>query len=347
MTPPHVDRETGGDVVRISSDAAVPEARAVVLAVADRAGFDDASRAELAIVVSELATNLLTHAGGGDLVVEQVAVEDVAGIRIESRDAGPGIVNVDAALADGVSTVGSLGGGLGAVNRLMDELDITTNEDAERGTRVVATRWVRPRHESTLPSPLSVDAASRPKVPGTPNGDAFVIKQWNDTLLVGVIDGLGHGQYSSVASTHAKRYVERHFDRPFESLFRGVERACKGTRGVVLALARFDWAAGTVTFGGVGNIDYVTTAGDLDRFVTRRGVVGANAPPPIVAEQPWPSAETFVLYSDGIGSRWRIGDYEDRGDAPSRLAQRILADHGTGGDDATVLVVAPRGDDDG
>ncbi len=38
-----------------------------------------------------------------------------------------------------------------------------------------------------------------------------------------------------------RHYVESHFEEPLVAIFRGTGRACRGTRGVVMALARFDW----------------------------------------------------------------------------------------------------------
>ena len=72
--------------------------------------------------------------------------------------------------------------------------------------------------------------------------------------LVGVIDGLGHGQFAHRAAQTARQYVENHFDLPLDQIFRGVGRACRATRGVVMALARFDWGQGRLAFASVGNI---------------------------------------------------------------------------------------------
>ena len=54
--------------------------------------------------------------------------------------------------------------------------------------------------------------ATRPRGFGQVNGDAFVVYQWAESALVGVIDGLGHGQFAHRAAETARRYVETHFD---------------------------------------------------------------------------------------------------------------------------------------
>jgi anti-sigma regulatory factor (Ser/Thr protein kinase) len=309
-------------------------------------GFDDAVRSELGLVATELATNVLEHADGGEVSVSEVADGDRRGVRIESLDVGPGIDDVGEAFADGASTAGSLGRGLGAVNRLMDQVTVAAPGEPDYGTHVVADRWVRPEYESTSECPLSFGAASRPMDAGMANGDSFILKRWNDTALVGVIDGLGHGVKAHEATMAAKQYVERHFDNSLESIFEGAERACRGTRGVVMALARFDWTEGTVTFGSVGNVNYKTD-GDVDvRFVTRRGVVGGNGPDPVVTTADWNPEDRLVLFSDGVGSHWEWREHPRLlDDSATAIARGLLDAHGKDHDDATVVVVAEAAGD--
>src|SRR4051794_35013448 len=96
----------------------VGDARRTVTALAERLGFDETRRGELAIVVTELANNVVRHGRGGELVVRSVQLEGVAGLEILAVDKGPGIANVGRALQDGFSTGGAQGSGLGAGRRL-------------------------------------------------------------------------------------------------------------------------------------------------------------------------------------------------------------------------------------
>ena len=50
-------------------------------AAARAAGFPDERVSDIEIVVSELASNLVKHAGGGDLVVRTMVGNDAAGSR--------------------------------------------------------------------------------------------------------------------------------------------------------------------------------------------------------------------------------------------------------------------------
>src|SRR6266481_1714490 len=251
------------------------EARSTTLAaktLAQSMGFTPAASEEIALATSELATNLIKHAGGGDIQLNPLDTGGSNGIEIVSEDKGPGIVDVERALADGYSTVGSLGVGLGAVNRLMDALQFSPGPLG--GLRVVCRRWVRTTDRSAPGCSLAFGAATRAYHFIRENGDTFVIRKWGDHALAGVIDGLGHGEFAQRASRAARQYLENHFDQPLDALFQGAGRACRATRGVVMALVRFDLARAKVTVAGVGNVEVriLGSAKPLSPIV-RRGIV--------------------------------------------------------------------------
>lgn len=107
--------------------------------LASQIGFDRHDAGAIRLAVSELATNLVRYAPGGEMVVSVVSTENEVGILIQSRDSGPGIIDVGLALTDGYSTSGGLGGGLPGVRRLMDDFAITTSP---LGTSIEARKWL-------------------------------------------------------------------------------------------------------------------------------------------------------------------------------------------------------------
>jgi anti-sigma regulatory factor (Ser/Thr protein kinase) len=301
-------------------------------------GFSAQNCEEIVLVVAELASNLIRHAGGGTLMLTVAAVPGPPGIQIESEDRGPGIPDFDRALADGYSSAGSLGTGLGAVNRLMDELEL---RPLAIGTHLVCRRWLRASAATPAVRWLEFGAATRAYRHQRENGDAFIVRQWDGNALTGVIDGLGHGQSAQRAAQTARQYVEQHFDRPMEDLFRGAGRACRATRGVVMALARFDFAHQTLAVASIGNIEVRIFGGAAPaKLIVRRGIVGLNAPQPVTTVYQWTSGSLLVMHSDGISSHWDWKDVRDLAQESSgTTAQRLLAAHGKVDDDATVLVV--------
>jgi anti-sigma regulatory factor (Ser/Thr protein kinase)/serine/threonine protein phosphatase PrpC len=315
-------------------------AQAMALAI----GFDETAGAEVALAVRELGANLLKHTKGGTLTLTPLVDGRRVGMQVISQDRGPGIADVEQALRDGFSTAGGLGYGLGAVNRLMDEFDIVPEPGTSGGTWIACRRWLRADVHRTMPGPLTFGAASRPHPRMTENGDAFVIKYWGEGALVAVIDGLGHGPFARRAAQTARQYIESHVDQPLDLIFRGVGRACRATRGVVMALARFDWGGTRLTFASIGNIE-VRVFGSVEPmdFAIRRGIIGVNAPNPVVTQHRWQPNHVLVLHSDGVTTRWRWEDFRDLGStSASVMAQRLLQALAKDDDDATVLVVKGR-----
>lgn len=328
--------------VEVAYPVDVGRARRAARSLAADLGFAERAAEEIALVASELASNLVKHGGGG--TVELLPLADPTGIEIVSLDSGPGIPNLSQAMSDGFSTSGSLGYGLGTVNRLMDDLEITTPPGG-MGLQLVCRRWIPPDHSAANRSPMAIGVATRPRPGMTVNGDSFVVKRWGENLLVGLIDGLGHGEAAHAAAEAARHYVESHFAQPLDALFRGAGLACASTRGVVMALARFDSAASetssTLRFASVGNVEArVFGALQSMSFMVRRGVLGHNAPAPIVTNHPWRPEYSMVLHTDGVRSRWTLSDFPDlAGQPPETIAQGLLYALAKDEDDATVLVV--------
>lgn len=94
--------------------------------------------AEVQLICSELATNMLVHAKEGTLRVAAVADETRRGVRIEAVDSGPGIADIGLALTEGYTTAGSLGQGLPLARRLATDFELQSTPE---GTQVVATKW--------------------------------------------------------------------------------------------------------------------------------------------------------------------------------------------------------------
>jgi anti-sigma regulatory factor (Ser/Thr protein kinase)/serine/threonine protein phosphatase PrpC len=326
-------------ILEITDQGDVAGARKAAREFALSLGFNAQAAEEIVLAVSEVGSNLVKHAAGGTLALGAVTEQNRTALEIEAVDSGPGIPDPEQALRDGFSTRGSLGCGLGTVNRLMDHLEIGANKG--RGTRLLCRRWLRQVHSTPMPCPLAFGVATRAVQPLGGNGDAFVIQRGSEGATVAVIDGLGHGRFAQIAAQAARQYVEAHFDQPMAELFRGVGRACRATRGVVMAAARFDWRLGKVTFASIGNVEARVVGPEKPmNFLVRRGVLGGNAPNPQVTEHEWQPAYLMFLYTDGLRSRWSWQDFPELANASAPfIAQSLLRALARDDDDATILVV--------
>lgn len=130
-------------VVTIASETDLIRVRQVLREQAKTAGLGIVDETKLVTAGSELARNILNYATGarGELRVEQLQSGERAGVRATFSDEGPGIEDVEAALADGFSTNSSLGLGLPGSKRLVDELSIDSAKGT--GTTVVIVKWRR------------------------------------------------------------------------------------------------------------------------------------------------------------------------------------------------------------
>lgn len=128
-----------GTTLPITSDVQIAGARQAVREAAVAAGFSLVEQTKLVTAASELARNTLVHGGGGHLEIQQVDGASGHGLRLRFVDDGPGIGDVDAALADGYTTGHGLGLGLGGARRLVQSFDIDTGPG--RGTTVTVTAW--------------------------------------------------------------------------------------------------------------------------------------------------------------------------------------------------------------
>ena len=126
-------------VVVVSSDADLVPARAQSRALALRLGFTRTDATLIATAVSEIARNIVVHAGRGEVVMRAIEEERRSGLAIIASDDGAGIRDIEAALAEGNAARGGLGLGLPGARRLMDEFEVECGP--ERGTTVTMTKW--------------------------------------------------------------------------------------------------------------------------------------------------------------------------------------------------------------
>ena len=135
--------------LRVEDASAVAACRQAVQNMAERLRFPAARIGQLALAVTEAASNLHKHAEQGSLLLCVNRDGPQPGIDLVTIDAGPGVRDVSAALRDGHSTAGTLGIGLGAIQRLADWADLYSRPG--HGTSLVA-RFL-PAGGTTPPDP--------------------------------------------------------------------------------------------------------------------------------------------------------------------------------------------------
>ena len=107
---------------------------------AEAIGFSKSDQCLIATAVSELARNIFVYAKNGKVLLQRLEQVSRVGMEVIAEDSGPGIVDVEKAMEDNYSTVGTMGVGLPGTRRLMDEFEICS--ELNRGTRVTIRKWL-------------------------------------------------------------------------------------------------------------------------------------------------------------------------------------------------------------
>jgi len=302
--------------------------------MADRLQFPAARADQLALAVTEAASNLHKHAEQGSLLLAVSRDAEPPGIVLVTIDAGPGLPDVGAAWRDGHSTVGTLGIGLGAIRRLADFCDLYSMPG--RGTALVARFWPAPCQPV-----IRCAGLIRPITGETECGDAFAAVQTGEIMTALLCDGLGHGPLAAAAAAAALTAVlEAPADEP-AALLQRAHRRLSGTRGGAIGIVQL--AGRAARFAGLGNVAAVILADGTRRsMLSVPGIAGHQARAIRQFDYTAPPGAALVLHSDGISGRWDAAalpglNLRD----PLVVAATLLAQAGTRRDDAGVLVLKP------
>jgi anti-sigma regulatory factor (Ser/Thr protein kinase) len=319
--------------------SAVAACRHAALAMADRLGFPAARADQLALAVTEAASNLHKHAHQGSMLLCVNRDAEAPGIELVTIDSGPGVKDVSAAMRDGHSTTGTLGIGLGAIRRLADVSDLYSV--LGHGTALIARFWPEPAR-SALPRPaIRCAGLIRPITGETECGDAFGAVLADDTVTAVLCDGLGHGPLAAAASAAGVVAV---LDDPAATpaaLLERAHRRMSGTRGGAIGIVQVRGAA--AQFAGLGNVAAsVLSADGRKSMLSVPGIAGHQARTIRQFDYEVPSGAAVVLHSDGISSRWEAAAMPGvQTRDPLLIAAVLLAEAGMHRDDAGVLVLTP------
>jgi anti-sigma regulatory factor (Ser/Thr protein kinase) len=323
--------EVASAVITINEQTDVAEARRRAADRAAELGFDETTLGRVSIVVTEAGTNLLKHAGGGELLVGPAAGRRGDGVQVLALDRGPGM-NVDASLRDGYSTTGTAGNGLGAIARAATSFDVYSQPG--RGTVLAATIY------PPQATPLGIGAVSVALRGETVCGDGWAVWAAGELTSIFVCDGLGHGADAAAATALALATFRRHAERSAAEVISAVHDALRTTRGAAVAIAELDRRQGTLRFCGIGNISacIVPRQGETQHLVSLAGIAGHVMRRVQPFPYAWPPGSLLLMYSDGMMSHWPLAQY------PGLLARRadliaaiLLRDHRRLRDDATFV----------
>lgn len=325
--------------IEIQEPSQVGSARRTAGEIARDAGLGETDAGRVALVATEVASNVVKHGGGGEVLLRSLGESAVRGVEIVGIDAGPGMRSVAASIRDGFSTAGTPGTGLGAIARLADLFDVHT---AVGGGTVLLARV----HEATRGDPPSPPAPAfgaicvampREEV----SGDGWAIVQQPGRSAVLVIDGLGHGLLAHEAARAGTRLFERAASEAPAEIVARLHAGLRATRGAALAVAVADHGKGVVHYAGIGNVSgTILCDGTTRSLVSHHGTAGHDSRRIQEFAYPFAPDATLVMNSDGLVSSWSVDRYPGLLERhPTVVAAVLHRDFTRGRDDATTFVL--------
>jgi anti-sigma regulatory factor (Ser/Thr protein kinase) len=330
--------------VPVSEQTDIGECRRAAKRLAEAANFDETLTGRACIVATELATNLIRHAGSGEVLVQVLGDGQAALLEILAIDQGPGMKDVDACLRDGFSTAGTPGNGLGAVSRMSSTFDIfsATGQGCVVLSRIL-NKHAQPAHHTRAPDFEfgAICVAVRGEVEC---GDAWCIATKADEVAILVADGLGHGPLAARASGDAVKCFKREPLGAPSALMQNLHGALAGGRGAAAACAVLQVSTSKAIYAGVGNISGHLITGERSRgMVSHNGTLGVQLLRSQQFEYDWRPGSRVVMHSDGLSGRWSVDSYPGLTmKHPAIIAGALYRDFVRRRDDATIVVGCHR-----
>jgi serine phosphatase RsbU (regulator of sigma subunit) len=197
------------------------------------------------------------------------------------------------------------------------------------------------------PQVLEWSVASRALPGEAVSGDLHVIAPWSHGFLIGVIDGLGHGDEATAAARIAVAVLEQHAAETVVALVQRCHRALQRTRGAVMTLASLNTSDDTLSVIGIGNVEALVYRANpevrprRESVLLRGGVVGYQLPALHANTLAIAAGDLVVFATDGV--REDFSELINPRDPMPELVERIMAKKFRGNDDGLVLGCRYRG----
>jgi len=305
------------------------------------AHFSDTRAGEIDIIVSEICSNLIKHAGSGELLYR---VYDTG--KTDSRfemlciDKGPGMTDVPRMMKDGMSTTNTLGQGLGAIERLSNVSQVYSVPGW--GTIVyvlVTTETAQGVAKPGLDVDIRALCINKPREAVC--GDGYRIKRRGGQVRIFFGDGLGHGEFAKEAVDCAGDFFLRCLEDDPVAILRLMHERVRRTRGLVATVAICDLRKGEWNICGVGNILTRVYSGVMYRnYMSYNGTVGMNIPNSMKGSvYKVEKNQHLIMCSDGIRTRWDLNRFPSVFKYDNTLlAAALYSDFTRGNDDSSILV---------
>lgn len=304
--------------------------------------FTEKQVAAIDIIVAEMTSNLIKYAGSGDLLYRTYTIGDEDSVfEIFCLDKGQGMADTFKMRKDGFSSSGTLGQGLGAIERLSTFTQLYSIPGWGTVLYASVSTEVAKKAVPVQNLELSLRALLVDKPKETVCGDGYFVKDTRDYYKILFGDGLGHGPFAKEAVDMAGECFLASVENDPVAMIRVLHDRVRKSRGLVGTIAILDKNQGQWKMCGVGNIATRIYGGiQYKTYMPYNGTIGLNIPNSMNSSLfPIEKHQHLIMCSDGINTRWDLNKYPAifRYD-PAMLAACIYKDHVRGTDDASVLI---------
>jgi len=327
--------------IEVLDRSQVGEAGRKVALIAAEIGLDRKTIDRVAVICSELTTNIAKHGKGGFLIAQGLISGDNVGLELFAMDKGRGMTNIQNCMEDGFTTVGTLGTGLGAIARMSDFVDISSV--VNRGTVVQSRVWLT----KTKPVDPGVGAFTVPIQGEVLSGDKWKVSHINGGVYCLLVDGLGHGFEAAEAAKLAVKQFSDNLTLNPGSMIQAIHNALRGSRGAVGAVAKIDFNRQELVYAGLGNISgIIVTNNDHKHLTSLNGTLGYESRKITEFTLPWAPMSTLIMHSDGLSSKVseELVDLDCIGMSAGIIAASVFLHQAKRSDDATIMVVKQKND---
>jgi anti-sigma regulatory factor (Ser/Thr protein kinase) len=320
-------------VIPVEEQSQVGKVRREALSLATIASFGELDGGRVALAATEIATNVLRHGKGGRVQLSLIVGSQGLGVEVCGIDRGPGF-SLAQCLPDGFSTAGSPGQGLGAIQRQSTVFEAWCDPS---GAIVLSRIYAAESGSEDVP----YGALRVPMRHEVVCGDGWHLTWEGPRLTATLIDGLGHGPQASDATELGVAAAAEAGTRSVDDVINRMHARMSRSRGGAAAVFAYDGATGRGQFAGIGNIAVTVLHGASSRgFPSHPGIVGAQfrrVQPFSFHAEP---GSLLVMHSDGLQSRWSIGQYEGLlYRHPALVAAVLQRDFDRGRDDAGIIAI--------
>lgn len=323
-------------------DSSVVLLRSKLRAVSRRMGFSDLKREYMELVCNEMVTNQNKFAQGNGLVQLWEVSHPAPALDLFAFDYGKGILNTKTAIEDGYTTAGTMGKGLGAIQRLSSlseiySLPIEYAKDSPWHGTAVWSRFCQ--DESTAEYFHDLGVYTRAYQDSAFNGDLIQVRTGASKTRWLHMDGLGHGREAAEVVEGVGYFLDE--ETPVDGLMQRLSTQLKGTRGAVAMICEVDNSAHSMTICGVGDmVAHLISSGDKKAISFSPGVLGHAHRSLETYTFPFPDQALLITASDGLRRNMTLRTFPELWRLHPQLIALVLGQvMGRHNDDRSVFLI--------